>query len=247
MKSVSFLLVFLLLVCCLSGCAITKETVHGAVPVGDLTDEQLVEEMQSISAALGTRLNKAVLLAAIMPPPSNVVTRYGNTVDQNSGAEALVGFLQLHNALKVRRLSERARAIIEEVGTRIKQNVDEVHMCTNKVNSNPAYVGIIKHVPADPSTPTLAQLTDDTVPSEEDSKNIAAFYDEMEPCFKLATEGILTKVNPSSATVFIQSYHENTLIAADLIQRKITYGEANKRRMAVGDEFRAKIQALSDH
>jgi hypothetical protein len=222
--------------------------VHGSIPVANLTDEQLAEEMQSVSVALGARLGKAVFLAAIMPPPSNVVTRYGNTVDQNGGAEALVGFLQLNNAIKVRRLSTHAKAIISEFSTRIKQVVDATLICSSKVETNPAYAGIAKHIPLNGNvSPTFAQLADDSMPSEEDSKNLVAYHNEMEPCRRLPTDNELMKTIPGFMPILLQTHYETDLVIVDLVQRKITWSEANRRRMTLRNDYKAKIQALSNH
>jgi hypothetical protein len=66
--SISFLVGFLL------GCSITKETIYGDIPVPNLSDEQLLQEMESIYLSLGQKFNKAAFLMAIMPDPAYVLT-----------------------------------------------------------------------------------------------------------------------------------------------------------------------------
>jgi hypothetical protein len=66
--SISFLIGFLL------GCSITKETIYGEIPVPNLSDEQLIQEMESIYLSLGQKFNKAAFLMAIMPDPAYVLT-----------------------------------------------------------------------------------------------------------------------------------------------------------------------------
>jgi hypothetical protein len=65
---ISFLIGFLL------GCSIKRETIHGDIPVLNLSDEQLIQEMESIYNSLGQKFNKAQFLMAIMPDPAYVLT-----------------------------------------------------------------------------------------------------------------------------------------------------------------------------
>ena len=65
---ITFLIGFLL------GCSIKRETIHGDIPVPNLSDEQLIQEMESIYTSLGRKFNKAQFLMAIMPDPAYVLT-----------------------------------------------------------------------------------------------------------------------------------------------------------------------------
>jgi hypothetical protein len=58
----------------LLGCSITSETIYGDIPVPNLSDEQLIQEMESIYLSLGQKFNKAEFLMAIMPDPAYVLT-----------------------------------------------------------------------------------------------------------------------------------------------------------------------------
>ena len=63
-----FLIGFLL------GCSIKNETIYGDIPVPSLTDEQLIQEMESIYISLGKKFNKAAFLMAMMPDPAYVLS-----------------------------------------------------------------------------------------------------------------------------------------------------------------------------
>lgn len=65
---ISFLMGFLL------GCSIKRETIYGNIPVANLSDEQLIQEMESTYVSLGQKFNKAQFLMAIMPDPAYVLT-----------------------------------------------------------------------------------------------------------------------------------------------------------------------------
>jgi uncharacterized small protein (DUF1192 family) len=53
------------------------------------------------------------------------------------------------------------------------------------------------------------------------------------------------KAYPSFVPTVFQLYHASDLITVDLVQRKITWGEANKSRMVLFDEYKVKYQAFS--
>jgi hypothetical protein len=76
--SVSLFIIINFLFCFLSGCSSTKETrketLYGDIPIANLTDEQLVREMESIYISLGRRYSRAELLMAIKPDPAYVLT-----------------------------------------------------------------------------------------------------------------------------------------------------------------------------
>jgi hypothetical protein len=65
---IPFLIGFLL------GCSIKSETLYGNIPVPNLSDEQLIQEMEGIYISLGRKFNKAEFLMAIMPDPAYVLT-----------------------------------------------------------------------------------------------------------------------------------------------------------------------------
>ena len=83
-KSIGLFLVIPSLIGFLLGCSIKRETIYGDIPVPSLSDEQLIQEMESIYISLGQKFNKAQFLMAIMPEPAYVLTssytRYNTTV-----------------------------------------------------------------------------------------------------------------------------------------------------------------------
>ena len=66
--AISFFIGFLI------GCSIKSETIHGNILIPNLSDEQLIQEMESIYISLGKRFNKAEFLMAMMPDPAYVLT-----------------------------------------------------------------------------------------------------------------------------------------------------------------------------
>ena len=72
--SIGLLLFTPFLIGFLLGCSIKSETIHGNIPVPNLSDEQLIQEMENIYLSLGKRFNKAEFLMAMMPDPAYVLT-----------------------------------------------------------------------------------------------------------------------------------------------------------------------------
>jgi hypothetical protein len=114
--------------------------------------------------------------------------------------------------------------------------------CSNNVYTNPDYQRIIQHIP---KNPTLEQLADNGVPTDEDIRDIIAFHNETARCRRQLIEDY-TKFIPGFVPEFVKLTHEIDIITVDLIQRKITWGEASKRRLAVQDEYRAKFRAFGE-
>src|SRR5208282_3187602 len=67
----------------------------------------------------------------------------------------------------------------------------------------------------------------------------------LEVCRTQVIEDVV-KFLPGVIPMLTQLYHGSDLVMVDLIQRKVTWGEFNKRRMALIDDYTAKVQAFSD-
>jgi hypothetical protein len=112
-----------------------------------------------------------------------------------------------------------------------------------KIEFKPAYQGIAQHIPlnSDKKGPTLEQLTDTGTPSDEDVQAIIAMHKDKTACREQVLE-FNKEFNPGTVPMMLQAYDAADLITADLIQRKITWGEYNKKITALKDDFRSKLQ-----
>src|SRR5262249_1844518 len=79
---------------------------------------------------------------------------------------------------------------------------------------------------------------------DEDVQVIIAIHNEAASCREQAIEDYM-KIAPGIVPTLVQSYHMFDFITVELIQRKITWGEANKRLLAGRDELRVKLQAAA--
>lgn len=66
-------------------------------------------------------------------------------------------------------------------------------------------------------------------------------YNDNAPCREQALRELL-EIVPSFVEVFADGYYQGDLVVVELIKQKISWGEANKRRMVVINDFKAKIQ-----
>jgi hypothetical protein len=131
----------------------------------------------------------------------------------------------------------------------IQQNTqaanEKIRACLQKITTNPAYQGIAQHAPLNTLiNPTLLQLADTGLPTNEEVEVIVAIHNELASCREQAIEDFM-KIVPGIIPIVVQGYHQTDLITVDLMQRKITWGEANKRRTALKDDVMAKLQAAA--
>jgi hypothetical protein len=53
------------------------------------------------------------------------------------------------------------------------------------------------------------------------------------------------KFSPGVIPIFVEYYHKSDVVMADLIQRKITWSEVNKSRLALNDQLIHKLQVFN--
>lgn len=113
--------------------------------------------------------------------------------------------------------------------------------CIDNVTNNPAYGNLFSHLPR-PKDITPMHMADTSRPTKEDVKNIIAIYNEDSQCRKEAIEDV-SRIVPSLVPILVDAYRAYDLVTADLIERKISWGEANKRRSDVHSEAMKNLRA----
>ncbi|MDA8169405.1 MAG: hypothetical protein M0Z59_06870 [Nitrospiraceae bacterium] len=115
--------------------------------------------------------------------------------------------------------------------------------CLENVMDEPGFQSLAAHMPMDlKGIPTMEQLIDNGVPNDEDTKKLIKLHDEIEPCRQQLVKDYM-RIAPSIASILIDEYEKSDLITADLVQHKITWGEANKQRQALKAEITEKVTA----
>jgi hypothetical protein len=108
-------------------------------------------------------------------------------------------------------------------------------VCGNAVYDDPHFSAIAAHIPFNPDLSSLAQLSD---PHLATAQAIALLFDfdiAFAKCTKAYLERMKTVV-PVMAMITAEGYAKNEYITADLIERKLTWGDyANKRKANYDD------------
>ncbi|MDA8169517.1 MAG: hypothetical protein M0Z59_07450 [Nitrospiraceae bacterium] len=113
--------------------------------------------------------------------------------------------------------------------------------CIDNVSSNPDFQSLSVHMPiVFGGVPTMAQLTDNGMPGDEDTQKLIKFHDALQPCRQQLIKDYM-EIAPTIASIFISEAEKGDLITADLVQHKITWGEANKERQALIAEATEQI------
>jgi hypothetical protein len=115
--------------------------------------------------------------------------------------------------------------------------------CVQRLYDNPEYSILLPHMPlvlgGAGKEPSLNQLTDNNIPTQKEIRAIVALHNELTSCrTELINE--LMKINPRLVPIVLQGYASSDNVMVDLIRGKITYGEANKRRVALENDMVAK-------
>jgi hypothetical protein len=115
--------------------------------------------------------------------------------------------------------------------------------CAQRVIDKPEYAALQAHtVDLNSMQPTTAQLTDETIPSEQAARLFAARFDDVNPC----REDFLRAVSvprPDLAPVLADQYTQSGAIAVLVVEQKITWAEAARRSQVLWSDTRQKIAA----
>ena len=127
----------------------------------------------------------------------------------------------------------------------IRQNalaaLERAKLCLGNVMDDSGFQSLAVHMPMDlKGNPSMEQLIDNGVPNDGDTKKLIKLHDEIEPCRQQLVKDYMG-IAPSIASILIDGYEKSDLITADLVQHKITWGEANKEHQALKAEITQKI------
>jgi hypothetical protein len=114
--------------------------------------------------------------------------------------------------------------------------------CIQKANNNPVYSVLFKKMPQK-GDPTLTQLSDNSLATDKEIKLIIAYYNDIKPCRDQLINDFMS-MSPVMGSITAESFHTEDFIIVDLIQRRITWGEANKKMSVNLDECKAKLREV---
>ena len=126
-----------------------------------------------------------------------------------------------------------------------RQAWEQFKACAQRVIDKQEYAALQVHtVNLDTMQPTTTQLTDETIPSEQDARLFAARFDDVNPC----RESFLTAVSmprPDLAPVLADQFTQSGAIAMLIVEQRVTWAEAARRALALWNDTQHKIAAAN--
>src|SRR3984957_10851589 len=105
------------------------------------------------------------------------------------------------------------------------------------------YAALLVHtLDLDTMQPTITQLTDETIPSEQDARLFAARFDATNRC----REELLMDIaipRPDLAPILADEFTQAGTIAVLVVERKVTWAEAARRSQMLSGDLRQRITA----
>ncbi len=101
--------------------------------------------------------------------------------------------------------------------------------CGNAVYDDPKFSLLTAHIPFNPDLSSLAQLSDQHLATNEEMALLFNFDSAFVKCPTAYLEQMRTIV-PAMAMIAAEGYAKNEYITADLIERKLTWGDYDKIR-----------------
>jgi hypothetical protein len=114
--------------------------------------------------------------------------------------------------------------------------------CARSVTDRPEYASLLAHTPdLDTMQPAMAQLTDETIPSEQDARLFATRFDKVNKCRDDLLMAVSTP-RPDLTPILEDEFTQSGAIAVLIVDRKITWAEAARRSQALSSDVRQKIK-----
>lgn len=113
--------------------------------------------------------------------------------------------------------------------------------CMQQVKGRPDLAVPVSHLlPGVAGQFSMAQMTNQNVPSAAEAASVSALYDALSACNGPYREAVRS-VRPDVAEVLDQAHDADAQVAIQLVERRITWGEAVRRVSHVASEVKAQI------
>ena len=117
--------------------------------------------------------------------------------------------------------------------------------CTQQLTIEPKFSPIANKLPlGDMRDIDFQKLTIKAKPTKKESKIISSWVDARNNCFNIGLEYAKKNYHPQLVSLAIEANNREMAVAANLFNRDISYGEANKQIQSISDDYRNKILAL---
>jgi hypothetical protein len=136
-----------------------------------------------------------------------------------------------------------AQRDVTRVQSAARKIVAENTACMATVTAKPEYAVLLPHT-ADQTTgrATMAQLTDETLPTRAEGQLLAARYDDWNVCLS-HTLSEMEAVAPAFAAIYADGLTASDATMVPLIEQRITWAEAAGRQEATMADMRQRFAA----
>lgn len=118
-------------------------------------------------------------------------------------------------------------------------------LCLGQALRDPSYVAVQNHFALPPSAATKEQLTDNTMPTDEDAANLRLYLPIQEKCRTTLLDGMESS-SPKEKDFYKKFYTDMDAVLIDLIERKISWGESARRRKELASHVDTNISEIHD-
>jgi hypothetical protein len=121
--------------------------------------------------------------------------------------------------------------------------VIKLDACSQTFLNNPNYQAVVDRLGLkNLHSYTLAQLSDEGFANDEEISSIVKYHNGFAICRQKFIMDYMT-VDPGAIPILTQFWQEDDSVLVDLITRKVTFGEANRKRAALFSVLMSKMRA----
>lgn len=134
---------------------------------------------------------------------------------------------------------------VKAYGQNLRSAGIRYRICLGKAHSDPAYVAVQDHFALPPGAATHEQLTDKTMPTDEDVANLRRYLPIQEQC-RTALLDEMGSFSPTETAFYKKFFADMDAVLIDLIERKISWGESAQRRRDLAANVKEDHGGLRD-
>lgn len=137
-----------------------------------------------------------------------------------------------------------AQRQVQQVSSALGDAAVAMDACVAASINKPEFAPLLPHTVRPNTGPTVAQLTDEQLPTPEEAMLLARRHDEISGC-RQTTLRVLSSAMPTVLPVFLDSWEKDTANMVQLVERKISWAEATRRWEALKLEATKALTAAS--
>jgi hypothetical protein len=137
-----------------------------------------------------------------------------------------------------------AQQQVQQISSSLRDADAAMGVCVAASINKPEFALLLPHTVRPNAAPTVAQLTDEQLPTPEEARLLARRYDEINVCRQNALRTLASAL-PTVLPIFSDGWEKDTANTVQLVERKISWAEATRRWEALKSEARKALMAAS--